>query len=99
MTTNKEEYIDKMERDLREWSATIDEFESIASRASTEFLTDYEQSMRNLREKRDLLSTKLEELRGSDGDAWQALETGVETAKHELRDAFESARHTVEKAA
>jgi predicted nuclease with TOPRIM domain len=99
MTTNKEEYIEKMARDLREWSADIDEFERIASRASTERLPDYEQSMRNLREKLDLLSTKMQELRGSSGEAWTTLETGVETVKHELRDAFESARDTVRKAA
>jgi hypothetical protein len=99
MTTNKEEYIDRMARDLREWSADIDEFERIASRASTDRLEDYEQSMRNLREKRDLLSSRLQDLRGSTSEAWTELEPGIETAKHELRDAFESARITVKKVA
>jgi hypothetical protein len=99
MKMNKEEYIDKMARDLEEWSLDIDEYKLRASRGPIDVQADYEQSIRNLQEKRDLLASKLRELRGFSGDAWTTLERGVETAKHELRDAFEAARYAVKKTA
>ncbi len=99
MKTKQEEYISKMTRDLRQWSKAIEAYKVRASRGPIKLQSDYDQSIRNLQEKRDLLSIKLQELRKSDGDAWTVLEPGVETAKHELRDAFEEARYAVKKAA
>ena len=99
MKTKREEYISKMARDLSEWSKAIEAYKVRASRGPIDFQSDYDQSIRNLQEKRDLLSSKLRELQKSDGETWTALEPGVETAKHELRDAFEEARYAVKKAA
>ena len=99
MKTNREEYIAKMARDLRKWSKTIEAYKVRASRGPIYLQTDYEQSIRTLEEKRDLLLSKLQEMQRSVGDNWTALEAGVETAKHELRDAFEGARSSVKKAA
>ncbi len=99
MITDREEYIAKMTRDLRVWSKTIEAYKVRASRGPTDLQANYNQSIRNLQEKFDLLSSKLRELQESTGDTWTALEEGVETAKHELRDAFESARQVVKKAA
>ncbi len=97
MKTAKDKYIDKLTRDLKEWSATIDEFEDIVTRASTDFQDDFQKSIWNLKEKRDLLSIKLLELRKSDSS--KSLEKDVETAKHELKEAFDSARKTLKNAA
>lgn len=99
METDKKEYIAKMARDLREWTKTIEAYKVRASRGPIYLQADYEQSIQNLQEKRDLLSGKLRELQGSAGDAWTTMEAGVETAKHELRDAFGAAREAVKKAA
>ena len=99
MKTKREEYIFKMARDVRQWSKAIEAYKVRASKRRIELQSDYDQSIRNLREKRDLLSGKLRELQKSDVDAWTVLEPGVETAKHELRDAFEEARYAVKKAA
>ena len=99
MKTKREEYISKMTRDLRQWSKAIEAYKVRASRGPIDLQSDYDQSIRNLQEKRDLLSSKLQELQKSDVDAWTVLEPGVETAKRELRDAFEEARYAVKKAA
>ena len=99
MAPKRQKYIDRMTRDLGEWTGTIEEYEVRASRGPIELQPDYERSIRDLEGKRDLLSNKLEELKKTDGDAWMDIEAGVETAKHELRDAFETARLVVRKAA
>ncbi len=99
MKTQKEEYIDRMAKDLKEWSATIDEFEAGASRFGVGLQEEFAATIRNLKEKRDLLSGRLKELEGSAGDVWMALQAGVEKAKYDLRDAFDSARDIVRRAA
>ena len=92
-------YIDRMVKDLKEWSATIEEYEGRVSRSPVGLQTEYEQRIRNLKEKRDLLSSKLLELRESTSVDSTALEASVETAKHELKVAFDLARDTMKKAA
>jgi hypothetical protein len=99
MKMEKKEYIDRMVRDLKEWSATIEEYEDRVSRSSVGLQTEYEQRIRNLKEKRDLLSRRLQELRESASGDSTDLEASVETAKHELKAAFDLARDTMIKAA
>jgi hypothetical protein len=99
MRTKKEIYIDKMAKRLKEWSEDIDEFEGRASRTEVGFLEDYGERLRNLKEKRDLLSSRLKDLKESSSDSWTTLKTGVENAKHDLRDAFAAAREEFRKVA
>ncbi len=99
MKTTRETYIIRLTRDLREWSAAIDEYEVMASRRPAECQVDHEQHLRVLRERYDHLSGKLQELRNSSGEIGIELESGVVVAKRELREAFESARRTLKKAA
>jgi DNA repair ATPase RecN len=98
MNTNREEYIARMSRDLREWSEDIEEYKIRASRGSIGLQADYDKSIRDLQEKRDLLTGKLRELRESTASA-DTLETDIKTAKRELKGAFEAARHVVKSAA
>ncbi len=99
MKTKKEEYIDRMTKDLKEWSATIDEFEADATRLAVGLQEEFARTVHDLKEKRDLLTGRLQELEGSAGDVWTALQSDVEKAKHELRDAFDEARAIMKKAA
>ncbi len=99
MKANREAYIARIVHDLSEWSAAIDEYELMASRRPAEFQTNYEQNLRVLRERYGQLSEKLQELQNSAGEIGMELETGVVTAKRELREAFDAARRTMQKAA
>jgi uncharacterized coiled-coil DUF342 family protein len=99
MKMEKKAYIERMVRDLTEWSATIEEYEGRVSRSPVGLQTEYEQRIRNLKEKRDLLSSKLQELRESASGDSTDLEASVETAKHGLKAAFDLARDTMKKAA
>ncbi|MHB8846366.1 MAG: sll1863 family stress response protein [Nitrospirota bacterium] len=99
MRTKKDEYIDKMAKQLKEWSARIDELESRAAGASADVKTGYETTIRELKEKREALSIKLREVGQASGEAWISLRSGVETAWKDLRHAVSSAKDKFKKAA
>lgn len=99
MNTRKEEYIDKMANELKEWSAKIDELESKVSTAKADVKTTYEQRIRELKDKRDALSSKLHDLRDSSGEAWESFKAGVDNAWEDLKGAFSDAREKFKKAA
>ncbi len=95
----REEYIDKMSNQLKEWSAKIDELESRIGTAGVEMKSSYEQRIRDIKDKRDAMSQKLQELRNSSGDAWKTLTTGMDNAWDDFRGALKSALAKFKKAA
>ncbi len=92
MKTKKEEYIDKMAKQLKEWSSGIDELESRVTKTSSAVKAGYETLIKDTKKKRDALSHKLHELGETSGDAWDALKTGVEAASKDLKHAIDAAR-------
>jgi outer membrane murein-binding lipoprotein Lpp len=99
MKTKKEEYIEKMANELKEWSAKLDELESKVSGTSADVKAGYETRVRELKYKRDTLSSKLHELRESSGDAWETFRAGMDNAWEDFKDAFAGAREKFRKAA
>ena len=95
----REEYIDKMERQLKEWSARIDELESRVSVTKTDAKMEYKNRIRELRDRRETLSQNLQELRESDCNTWEAMKVGVESAWLDFTDALTAAREKFRKAA
>jgi outer membrane murein-binding lipoprotein Lpp len=92
MKTKKEEYIDKMAKQLKEWSSSLDELESRVAKTSSEVKAGYGALLKDTKKKRDELSHKLHELGETSGDAWDALKTGVEAASKDLKHAIDAAR-------
>ena len=99
MKRKKDEYIDKMARQLKEWSARIDELESRAAGASADVKAGYETTIRELKEKREALSIKLHEISQAGGAAWISLRSGAEAAWKDLRNAITAAKDKLKKAA
>jgi len=99
MKTKKEEYIDKMAEQLKEWSGKVDELESRAGSAASDMKTGYAQRVRELREKRETVTRRLAEVRDSSGEAWEAMKVGVETAWSEFKDGITAALDKFKKAA
>lgn len=97
--TKKEEYIDKMSAQLKEWSKKIDELETKAGTARDDMKTGYENRIGELKEKRDDLSRRLQEIRESSGEAWTTMKAGVESAWLDFTDALAAARDKFRKAA
>lgn len=95
----REEYIDKMERQLKEWSARIDELESRVSATKTDAKMEYKDRIRELKDRRETLSRNLSELRESGGKSWEAMKAGIESVWLDFTDALTAAREKFRKAA
>jgi uncharacterized coiled-coil DUF342 family protein len=99
VTTKKEEYIDKIAGQLKEWSTRIDELETRAGTAKDSVKEGYESRIHELKEKRDAVTRKLQETRKSSDDAWETLKAGVDHSWKDLKDAITAAREKFKKTA
>ncbi len=93
----REEYIDKLAAQLKEWSAKIDEVESKARAAKADAKAGYESQIRQLKDKRDVAAKKLQELKSASADAWDTLKAGAETAWTDLKSAITAAKEKFKK--
>lgn len=89
---NRDEYIDKMAAQLKEWSAKIDELESKARAARDDAKAGYASQIAQLRDQRDAAMKKLQELKGASSEAWDILKAGAESAWTDLKSALAAAR-------
>jgi chromosome segregation ATPase len=94
---SREEYIDDLAAQLKEWSAKIDELESKASAAKADVKTGYENQIRQLKGKRDDAAQRLQELKSASTDAWGTLKAGAETAWADLNKAVAAAKEKFKK--
>ncbi len=88
----REEYIDKLAAQLKEWSVKIDELEARARSARADMETEYEKQIGQLKEKRDEATKKFQELKGSSAEAWDTLKSGAESAWAEMKNAITTAK-------
>jgi uncharacterized coiled-coil DUF342 family protein len=94
---SREEYINKLAAQLKEWSAKVDELESKAHETKADVKTEYEKQIRQMKDKRDTAMQKLQELKGASTDAWDALKAGSEAAWAELKNAVTAAKERFKK--
>ncbi|BCR06748.1 hypothetical protein DESUT3_38170 [Desulfuromonas versatilis] len=88
----KQAYREKFEARLRELKAQLELLEAKADLAKAEAGIEYQKQIKELRQKRDAMSARLEELKKAGGDAWRDLRTGLEKAAEDLKGALERAR-------
>jgi len=82
-------YQEKIEGQLKEWAAKIDELKVKAGTSKAELKIKYEEQIKDLRAKQDVLEKKLQGLKESGGEAWDELKTGVEKSLDELKESFD----------
>jgi len=89
---SREEYIDSLAAQLKEWSAKIDELETRARAARSDAKISYESQIAQLKGQRDDAMKKLQELKGASSEAWDVLKAGAETAWAEMKNAVAAAK-------
>jgi hypothetical protein len=103
MKTNKEEYIEKMTAQLKEWSVRIDELETrVGTKVGvvrSDMSREYENRIRDLQDRLKKLSQNIKEMEESSGEAWIAMKTGVDHAWVDFTKALTAVREKFEKAA
>jgi hypothetical protein len=87
----KEEYILKLDAQLREWSAKIDELKAKTDKAKGDLKIEYGRQIAALEAKKEYAQKRLKEIRETSGQAWEELKTGVEHAWHELKISLDNA--------
>lgn len=95
---NREEYIDKMTSQLKDWSRKIDELEFKARAAKADARISYENKIQDMKVKREAVIKRLQELKGAGNDAWESMTAGVEAAWGEFKHAFTEAKDKFKKA-
>lgn len=85
----KQAFQQKIEAQLKDWDAKLDELKAKARETKTELRADYEKQLQMLSEKRATAQAKLQELRLRTEDAWEDLKGGTERAWDEMRKALD----------
>ncbi|MGQ9646882.1 MAG: universal stress protein [Thermodesulfobacteriota bacterium] len=90
-TEKKKAYQQKIEAQLKDWGANIEELKAKAEKSKADLKIKYEKQVEDLRTKQDAVQQKLRELRASGEEAWEEVKTGVEKAIQDLKEAFQRA--------
>ena len=82
--TKRDDYIEKMKLQLDEVNAKMSELEAKAKEAKADARAKYADQMAKLREQSQLARAKLDELKATGEDSWDAMVAEME----KIRDAF-----------
>lgn len=85
----KQSFQQKLEAQLKEWDAKLDDLKAKALETKDEIRAEYEKQFDVLAGKRAAAQAKLQELRLRTDDAWEDLKGGTEKAWDEMRKALD----------
>lgn len=91
MADNKQAYQQKMEAQLKEWGAKIDELKAKSEKASAETKIQYQEQVQNLTNKKESAQQKLGELKNASEGAWESLTSGIDSAWKDLKSSLDQA--------
>ncbi|MCL7419449.1 MAG: coiled coil domain-containing protein [Methylobacter sp.] len=80
----REVYEHKLQTQLDEWNAAIDQLKVRADQAEADAKVEYDKHIDELRQKQQIALSKLEELRQAGDEAWENLKADVEAASNSL---------------
>lgn len=81
----KDEYIQSLAAELKEWSAQIDLLHAKAEGAAVDMKIKYAEEIEALRAKKQAASEKIQELEDASGDAWETVKETADKVWDELR--------------
>lgn len=87
----KKAYERDIELELKAYDEEIEELEKKAAKSEAQREEDLSVQVEKLREKQREARHKLEEIKGSGGEAWVDLKKGFERARKEMKTAFDQA--------
>lgn len=87
----KQAFQQKLERELKDWDAKLEQLRARAKEAKDEIRTEFEVQLEALAARQAVAQEKLQELRRHGEWAWEDLKDGAEKAWKDLREAIERA--------
>ena len=88
---DRQAFQQKMEAQLKEWSANIEVLQAKAEKASADAKIKHQQQIANLQERKEAAQKKLAELKSASDGAWENLKNGVEKAWAEFKNSVDDA--------
>ena len=88
-----EDNVGKLETQLKQWGARLDELVAKADRAGTAARIDNRKRIDDLKAKVHAAQAKLDEVKTADSEKWETLKTGVESAWSDLELAFKKLKN------
>jgi hypothetical protein len=88
-----EDNVGKLETQLKQWGARLDELVAKADRAGTTARIDNRRRIDDLKAKVHAAQAKLDEVKTAGSEKWETLRTGVESAWSELELAFKKLKN------
>jgi hypothetical protein len=88
----KDLYIEKLNAQLKEWSASIDVLQAKADKASADLKIGYAQQLDDLKAKRDTARGRLDDLKAAGDDAWERMTMAIEESWGDIKAAFDKAK-------
>jgi hypothetical protein len=82
--------VGKIETRLRQLGAKLDKLVVKADEAGTEVKVEYRKQIDCIKDKHAVVQGKLTEFRAAGGQKWDNFRGGVETAWHDLENAFKA---------
>jgi F0F1-type ATP synthase membrane subunit b/b' len=86
----KEAYQEKLEAQIKEWTAQLAEMKAKADKAGADAKSQMYQQIDQVRARKEAVQQKLTEIKAASADSWQALKTGSEKALDEMKKTWES---------
>jgi hypothetical protein len=91
MKDKRKAYEEKIDAQLKEWSAEIALLNAKADKAKAEEKIEYYKTIETLQGKQDKARMKLQEIRTTGDDGWEDLKAGAENVWTEVNSAFQRA--------
>jgi Protein of unknown function (DUF2934) len=85
----KQDFQEKLEKQLNEWDAKFEKLQAKAKKAKAEIRADIEKQIAALTQKRNAAHEKMDELRRQTEGTWEDLKTGVEKTWAEMHEALD----------
>jgi predicted ATP-binding protein involved in virulence len=91
MSDKRKAYEEKLDTQLKEWDAEIALLKAKAENAKSDVKIDYYKTIETLEHKQDKAKTKVQELKTSGDEAWEAVKGGAEKTWAEVKAAYHDA--------
>jgi len=82
----KDAYREKLDAQLKEWKAKIDQLESKVASVSSDAKDELAKEIEDLRRRKAVVKEKWNELQKTGGETWDKMKDGVEKASGELKE-------------
>ncbi|MCK9419993.1 MAG: coiled coil domain-containing protein [Nitrospirae bacterium] len=91
MKDRRKGYEEKLDAQVKEWSAQIELLKAKADKAKAEAKIEYYKAIDALQDKQNEAKVKLRELKAAGDEAWEDLKAGAEKAWDDVKTAYHDA--------